>query len=353
MPKLGEGSMFIRNAWYVIAWDHEILDDALFSRTVLGEPVLVYRTAAGEYTALADRCCHRLAPLSRGRREGDLVRCGYHGLCFDVTGHCVEVPGQDRVPDRAFVRRYPLVVRHHWVFVWMGEPGLADPALLPDNFSCGHPDWRYRPGYLHYDTPYLLICDNLLDFSHLSFVHAATLGGSTDIARATPRVEEIDRGVRISRDIRNVPPSPYYQQFHPFDTPINRWIVYDFLLPGVLLMHSGGRPAEDADGDMTRAVQLHSCQALTPETETSTHYFFQESHRADQGNEATTEAIYDALLLAFEEDRAMINAQAANIALDPSAAMLPLPMDRAVLRFRRLLEAQMQAERSISASISR
>lgn len=336
--------MFLRNAWYVIAWEHEIPQDGLFTRIVLNEPVLVYRMGDGGFAALADRCCHRLAPLSAGRKEGDCVRCGYHGLKYDATGSCVEVPGQSRIPPKAAVRSYPVRLKNRWVFVWMGDPSRADPELLPDNFSCDHPDWRYRPGYLHYQTSYLLIADNLLDFSHLSYVHEKTLGGTPEIALARPSIDDIDGGVRISRHIRNVPPSPYYQSFRPFDTPIHRWIVYDFILPATLLMKSGGRPVEDADDDMRRAVQLHSCQTLTPETEHSTHYFFQEAHLAEQGDAGTADAIHASLLLAFEEDRRMIQAQAANIALDPSMPMLPLAMDAALVRFRRLLEEMLRAE---------
>jgi phenylpropionate dioxygenase-like ring-hydroxylating dioxygenase large terminal subunit len=137
--------------------------------------------------ALEDRCCHRQAPLSKpAASEGDCVRCGYHGLLFDGQGRCTEIPGLDKVPPHVRVRRYPVVVKNRWVFVWMGDAERADPALLPDNFSNDHPDWIHLPGYLHYDTNYLLICDNLLDFSHLSYVHEKTLGGSTKIARRVP-----------------------------------------------------------------------------------------------------------------------------------------------------------------------
>jgi phenylpropionate dioxygenase-like ring-hydroxylating dioxygenase large terminal subunit len=155
-------SAFLRNAWYVAAWDHEVGPEALFART-----------ASGEVVALEDRCCRRQAPLPRGQREGDCVRCGHHGLKFDRTGRCIEVPGMDGVPASARVRRFPVVVHRRWVCVWMGDEAQADTALLPDNFSNEHPDWRYRPGYLHCDTPWQLIADNLIDFSHLSYVHAA------------------------------------------------------------------------------------------------------------------------------------------------------------------------------------
>ncbi len=360
--------MWLRNCWYVIAWDHEIPaadSPALFRRTVLGEPVLVYRTTDGGFTALEDRCCHRHAPLSAGRREGDCVRCGYHGLLFEPSGACIEVPGLASVPPKARVRRYPLQLKNRWLFVWMGDPALADAALLPDNFSCDHPEWRNKPGYMHYDTPYILICDNLLDFSHLSYVHAATLGGSTAIAQAVPKIEPVPgarpdwpvMGIRVSRHVPDVPAPPFYQRFRNFDSHLDRWFIYDFLLPGTLLMHSGGKPVGDADGDMRRAVQLHSCQTLTPETEISTHYFFQQSHRvdtsADAGDSSTTDSITDSifnsLIQAFNEDRDMISAQHRNLGLAGAAPMLPLAMDAALLQFRRVLQVRLELEQAVAA----
>lgn len=338
--------MFLRNCWYVIAWDHEVPADGLFARTVLNEPILVLRTANGRFAALEDRCCHRLAPLSKGRREGDCVRCGYHGLKFDPDGRCVEIPGLDRIPVDARVRTYPVAVKHKWVFVWMGDPGRADERLLPDNFSNDDPAWRNRPGYLHYDTPYLLICDNLLDFSHLSYVHETTLGGSTAIAQARPTIETIERGLRLTRRVPDVPPPPYYQRIRRFAGNVDRWFVYDFVFPGTLLMSSGGKPAGQPEPDPANSVLLHSCQTLTPETDTSTHYFFQQSHRADAGDDSVTEGIYESLVRAFNEDRDMITAQHRVLQASPGARMLPLAMDAAVVRYRRMLEEAVAAERA-------
>ena len=336
--------MFLRNCWYVIAWDHEVQAEGLFSRVVLNEPILVFRTADGGFAAMEDRCCHRAAPLSRGKKEGDAVRCGYHGLKFDATGACVDAPGLDRIPAQARVKTYPVVLHHRWLFVWMGDPAKADRALLPDCFSNDHPEWRNKPGYMHYPTPYLLICDNLLDFSHLTYVHESTLGGSTAIAQAKAEVEEIPRGVRVTRRVPDVPPPPYYQNIRKFPGLVDRWFIYDFVFPGTLLMQSGGKPAGLATPDPSNSVFLHSCQTLTPETESSTHYFFQQSHRADAGSPGVTQGIYDSLVTAFHEDRAMIAAQAEALRRDPQAPMLPLAMDAALLRYRRMLEAAVAAE---------
>ncbi len=350
-------STWIQDSWYVIAWDHEIpaAESAdFFTRTVLNEPIIVYRTAGG-LVAMQDRCCHRHAPLSKGKREGDCVRCGYHGLKFDASGQCVDAPGIPIIPEKARVKTYPIAIKNKWIFVWMGDPAKADTAMLPNNFSCDHPDWQYKPGYFHYATPYLLICDNLLDFSHLSFVHEKTLGGSRQIAQARPVIEKTwdahgeQNGIKVSREVPDVPAPPFYQKFRTFDENLDRWFVYDFLLPGTLLMHSGGRPVSDAKDDLSRAVQLHSCQTLTPETETSTHYFFQQSHRKDALSAtaalAMTESIFNSLVSAFNEDRDMITAQHKNIQLAEQeqkqpAAMLPLAMDGALLQFRRLIEAR-------------
>jgi phenylpropionate dioxygenase-like ring-hydroxylating dioxygenase large terminal subunit len=340
--------MWLRNCWYVIAWAHEIPADGFLARKVLNEPLLVYRTTRGKLAALEDRCCHRHAPLSRGRREGDCIRCGYHGIKFDASGACVEVPGLEQVPAAARVRTYPVIEHNKWVFVWMGDAARAENTMLPDNFSCDDPGWRYQPGYMHYDTPYLLICDNLLDFSHLSYVHEKTLGGSPAIAQARPVIEQVDaagqRGLRVTRHVPNVPPPPYYHKIATLDGNIDRWFIYDFLLPGTLLMQSGGRPVSASPDDMSHAVQLHSCQTLTPETDSSTHYFFQQAHQTGKGDASVTEGIFQSLLAAFVEDREMISAQHANFDRSASARMQPLWMDSALVQFRQLLAAAVAAE---------
>ena len=152
--------MYLRNCWYVIAWDHEVPPGGLFARTVLNEPILVFRGADGSYAALEDRCCHRHAPLSKGRNEGDGVRCGYHGLKFDALGRCVDAPGLDRIPPQAKVKTYPVAVRNKWVFVWMGDPAQANergkaswygPGFSGHRTACGHlyNEWAFTAAHPH------------------------------------------------------------------------------------------------------------------------------------------------------------------------------------------------------------
>src|SRR5215213_2451169 len=118
---------FPRHQWYVAARTEEV-GDGLFARRLLDEPVVFYRTAEGQPVALADSCPHRQFPLSRSRRLGDTVECGYHGLTFAADGRCVRVPGQDHIPPRLAARTYPLFERWGLVWIWMGPPALADEA---------------------------------------------------------------------------------------------------------------------------------------------------------------------------------------------------------------------------------
>lgn len=331
--------MFIRDCWYVAGWNTDVNRNDLFARTILGEDIVFWRNADNSLVALADRCCHRGAPLSKGRREGDDVRCMYHGLKFNRAGLCIEIPGQERIPPKACVRTYPVVEKHRWIWIWMGDPALARIEDIPDVYWLTSPDWRGKPGYLHYDTNYLLICDNLLDFTHLPYVHAKTLGGSEAYAETRPVVERLERGVRVTKWAMNIEPPPFVLKVKTWPGLVDRWNIYDFTVPGLLLMDSGMAPAGTGarEGVRIDAAEFRSCQVLTPETENSTHYFFSHLHGFALDDANVTEQIHASLLEGFEEDKAMIVAQNKALAAAPGFEMLPLPIDSALIHFRKLV----------------
>ena len=140
---------FLRNVWYAAAWGNEIKAGELFQRTLLNEPVVFFRDTQGNAQAIADRCPHRFAPLGMGILKGDAVRCPYHGLEFDGSGACVHNPhGDGAIPKAAKVKAYPLVERYSLLWIWMGDPHLADAALIPD-FNCMDEDhWYVGKRYL-------------------------------------------------------------------------------------------------------------------------------------------------------------------------------------------------------------
>ncbi|MNS52974.1 Toluene-4-sulfonate monooxygenase system iron-sulfur subunit TsaM1 [compost metagenome] len=339
--------MFIKNTWYVAAWDKEVTAQGLFARTLIGVPVLMYRNRAGEVVALEDRCCHRGAPLSVGRREGDCVRCMYHGLKFDATGACVEAPAQARIPPQARVRTFPVVERHRWIWIWMGDPERADTSLIPDTQWLDHPDWRSQDGYIHYDVNYLLIADNLLDFSHLPFVHPTTLGGGEDYAAVSPKVERLQDGVRITRWTINTEAPAFAAKVKDWPGRVDRWNIYNFTIPGILVMDSGMAPTGTGaqEGHRVDAAEFRGCQALTPETESSTHYFFAHPHNFAIDRPEVTASIHQSVVTAFDEDRAIITAQQRSLALAPDFKMVPLSIDAALSQFRWVVSRRVEEER--------
>ncbi|ATE61356.1 aromatic ring-hydroxylating dioxygenase subunit alpha [Thauera sinica] len=337
--------MFLKNCWYVAAWSDEVTD-SLFARTLLDTPILLYRDSAGQVVALDDRCCHRTAPLSLGRREGDCVRCMYHGMKFDPSGRCVEIPMQETIPPQTRVRAYPVVERSRWIWIWMGDPERADPALLPDHHWLDDPAWRSLSGYMLHQANYLQVADNLCDFSHFSFVHPETVGGSVAYAKSQPRIERLDNGVRITRGLDNDEPAPFVKKLRPEWKAVDRWNNYEFLVPGVLLMDSGSVPVGrgGAGGSREGALQFRGCQAITPETARTTHYFFAQPHNFGIEDAEVTRKIHQVLIDAFEEDRHIISGQTRMLAFDPDFRMVPLGVDAALSHFRWVMNKRIREE---------
>lgn len=329
----------IRNAWYVAAWSHELAAGTPLARTLLGLPVVLYRKSSGNVAALEDRCCHRAAPLSLGRCEGENLRCMYHGLLFASDGRCVELPSHDRVPAGYSVRSYAVEERHRLVWIWGGEPARADPAQIPDAHWLDAPGWRAKPGYLHYDANYQLIVDNLLDFSHLTFVHPTTLG-SPAIAAATPVVERTAIGVRVTRRYPGIDPVPFHAKVGGFTGKVDMWQVYDWIAPGVLSMDAGSRPVGAPDG----GIRFHHLSLLTPETERSTHYFFAQPRDFLLDDAAMDETVFQQVLTAFSEDRRMIEGQQRVIDATPDKPLKVMAVDRGLAEARRRLDEMLAAE---------
>lgn len=341
--------MWIRNAWYVAGWASEVASDSLLARKLLGEPVILYRAADGAVTALEDRCCHRHAPLSKGRLEGDAVRCMYHGLKFDPSGRCIEIPGKARISAKYRVRRYPVVEKQKLLWIWMGAPDLARPDEIVDWPYHDDGGWRFSEGYLHYDASYLLGIDNFLDFSHLPYVHENTIGTGA-FAETRPATEETAYGMHIRNIAYDDPPSPHFKKFGGFEGLVDRWNIYDFHIGGnLLLMDSGSAPAGQGGhaGDRRNAVEFRHFSAMTPESETSSHYHFSHSRNFGLDVAGLDESVHATVVNAFHEDKAIIEAQQRRISDDGSAPMLPIAADAALLHVRREIDRIIAAERQL------
>lgn len=348
--------MFLRNCWYVAAWDHELIDGRLLRRTLLEEPVLLYRGESGKLAAMNDRCPHRGALLSQGRLEGDAIRCMYHGIKFDSTGRCVQIPGQDMIPPKLKVRSYPVVERGHLVWIWMGDPAQADPAQIVDFPYLSESRWKGVPGYLHYDASYLLIVDNLSDFAHLAFVHTKTLGGSEEYAYVTKQdiaVERLERGFRVERWHKNSDPPPFHRKVIANKADkVDRRNIAHMHVPGIFYMETMFAPAGSGaeKGDVSGAKQYRNCQYMTPETKRTTHFFWAYLNDFEGEDTTISRSLYDSLVEGFMEDKAIIEQQQKTLEDDPDFQMLAIIADAPLAHFRRVLGKLIEAEQAPAAS---
>ncbi len=347
--------MFVRNAWYVAAWDHEVTRE-MRRRILLDEPVLLFRRDDGVPIALEDRCCHRQAPLSMCKLTGNIVQCPYHGLQFDTTGKCVKVPSQDLVPKNAKVRSFPVVERNHWIWIWMGDPAKADPALIEDFHWMDDAGWRFGGSYLHVDAHYLLVVENLLDTTHLPFLHPNTLG-TDSFARSEFDVKREGDRVTVTRWVMNELPAPFHKQMggFPDGMKVDRWQVTHFGPPCFVKLDVGSAPAGAGarQGDRSKGVNMWNLNAITPETEKSAHYFFAQAYNFKLDEPWVSNMLKTQIHSIFLEDMAIIKAQQQNMDLGASPAV-GLGQDKAWVAMRsivqRLAADEQQVQRPASAA---
>ncbi len=344
--------MWIKNAWYLAGWASEVSAEQLLARTFLNEPVIIYRTTDGTVAALEDRCCHRHAPLSKGRLEDGQVRCMYHGLKIDSGGRCTEIPGETTVPENYSVCSFLVTERHKLLWIWMGEPDLADPDDIVDWPYLDDPAWRYLEGYLHYDASCLLGIDNFLDFSHLPYVPEHTIGTSA-YAQNRPDIQVTGYGMHIRNIAYDDQPSAHFLKFGGFDGLGDRWNIYDFHIRGnLLLMDVGSVPAGEGanEGDRENALEFRHISAMTPETETSSHYHFTQARNFELEVEGLDQAAHDTIVNAFHEDRDIINAQQGIISGTRDTPMWPIAADAALHHVRREIEQIIAEDQKIRSA---
>jgi phenylpropionate dioxygenase-like ring-hydroxylating dioxygenase large terminal subunit len=347
--------MYVRNCWYMAGWGRDFTADGPRAITLLDEPLVIYRQSDGRLAALEDRCCHRLAPLSQGRIEGNDIRCLYHGLKFAPDGACNEVPGHSAIPKAMRVRSYPIVERFSAAFIWMGDPGKVDESLIPPFVGVDDPNWFMAPGRMDYEVNFELIQDNLLDLSHIAWVHRNSFGGGrTDTNRAWAEAElhitQLPRGLRVERWMKDAPTPPHQVEFA--GPRCDMLTSFDYLVPGYFLLTSANYrtgAAERAGGARPAEEPIYSsftAQAVTPLTRKSTCYFFCFGPWARAGGnpDVHRQAFLDLGYRVFEEDRTMLTAQQRIIDADPARRMALFDVDRAPVMYRRLVEKLLQAE---------
>ncbi|MBN9428614.1 MAG: aromatic ring-hydroxylating dioxygenase subunit alpha [Burkholderiales bacterium] len=341
---------FVRNCWYVASWSNDVEAGKLFPRILLNEGIVLFRDDDGRIQAIEDRCPHRHAPLHMGTLiDGGRIRCGYHGLEFDGSGHCVRNPhASGRISPAAKVRAYPVLEKHSLIWIWMGDKP-ADPDAIPDFSLLDGSHEISRRDYILMRANYALVVDNLMDLSHAAFLHDGILG-SKETIQAEYEVTQEGNQITVARQCSNVPvPGLFDLMFKRDGGHVDLWADIRWDVPGCLMNDTGvtspGAPRDQGTG-------IYGMHFLTPETETSCHYHFVAARQnpINWGEPVDSEIrtkISDLRRFAFEfQDKAMIEAQ--QQLLSRSAAVPPfvlLETDAGTARYRRVLESLIAAER--------
>lgn len=340
--------MYLRSAWYVAAWDHE-LASAPLARTILGQPVVLYRRDDGTPAALENSCPHRRLPLSMGCVTGNDLRCGYHGMRFAADGRCVDIPGQDLIPPGAHIRSFPVVERWNLIWIWMGDPDRADPATIIDVPHFEETGWAVNRGpAMEVACHYQYMTDNLLDPGHVSYVHASSLGNGATIGVPVKTEVGEDR-VIVSRWILDHDLAPFFAKRVAFAGKADRLQHYEVRMPAHAVIKDIVAPA----GSGAPEGRLHadtflidSYNFVTPvDEENCRYYWFQvRNYRADDPGE--TEALTADFIGAFEEDLVVL--AAVQQGMKASERNIDLASDLGSNHARRMLARMIRQEQAAS-----
>lgn len=338
-------STFVRNQWYVAAHSREIGRE-LMHRTILGEPIALYRTRSGAVVGLADRCVHRRYPLSAApsRLVDDTVVCGYHGFTYDGSGACVAVPGQIRIPRTARVTSYPIAEQDSFVWVWIGDAALADPADIPRAPWLADANWATVSGMEPIAGRWSLLVDNLMDLSHETYLHAGYIG--TPEVASTPITTEVDdqqRVVRVSRHMDNAECPPFYATSTGISGRITRWQDIEYRPPCLYVLHSRVAPVgvlPNPDGTDPHAFHVEVVYAITPSTEHSTLDFWNVARDFALDDEQVSVYLHDSNRTVVLQDVTALELLETVLASDPPGAQeLSINIDTGALAARRMIAA--------------
>jgi vanillate O-demethylase monooxygenase subunit len=340
----------LRNAWYVAAWGDEITSDSLLGRTILNKPVLFFRDESGTVAAIEDRCPHRFAPLSLGLHVGNAVQCGYHGLEFGTNGLCIRNPHDSGpLPPNAKVATYLVAEQFGAVWIWMGDEP-ADESLIPQDFAfLGDPKLGHVKGYMHAGANYVLMLDNLMDLSHALYLHAGTLSSKEMRENFVPQARMVGDVVACEREQPGIaPPGQWAGILGPEVKKVDFYSHVYWHSPSAVIHPFGCRIPGEPEGADGGASSI-SGHFFTPETESTTHYFFHNT-RDYQADSADMDANIQNLLerVFSTQDIPMIEAQQrviGDVDLDTLRPVV-LRTDRATVLMRRHLAKQIKNEES-------
>jgi vanillate O-demethylase monooxygenase subunit len=268
---------------------------------------------------------------------------------FGKDGRCVAIPGQAQIPPTARVPSYPVVEKYGLIWVWMGDAATATVEMIPDLPWMEEAAWVPTKGYTYIRADYRLLNDNLLDLSHESYIHEGTIGNDeTDSIAEYPLSVTVEDGrvIRAHRDMINIDPPPFFAMILETEQKIDRWQAAIWAAPAINITDVGvvGAGLPHSAAYINRVLHL-----ITPETETSSHYFWALCRNYRLSDAALGTSVHAALAKTFHEDKVMLELQQKALLnrYERSIPGVATKLDDAPLRARRILSMLIKQESEI------
>lgn len=339
---------FPLNAWYAVAWDVELKNE-LLARVVCNKPLVLYRKKDGTPVALEDACWHRLLPLSKGVLRGDTVVCGYHGLEYTSDGRCSHMPSQETINPSACVRSYPVAQKYRFIWVWMGNPALADEDLIPDMHWNDDPDWACDGQMIKVNCNYRLVVDNLMDLTHETFVHSGSIG-DRNVAEAPFDVHYDDKTATVTRWMKGIKPPPFWKgqlnKVFNHNGEVDRWQIIKFEAPCTINIDVGVAIANTGapEGNRTQGVNGYVLNTITPSTNQTCLYFWAFSRNYNLKDQSNTTELKNGVARIFAQDEEILEAQQKAINANPNREFYNLNIDAGAMWARRITDKMVEEE---------
>jgi vanillate O-demethylase monooxygenase subunit len=243
------------------------------------------------------------------------------------------------------LRRYPVVEKHRFVWVWIGDPELARDSAVPELQCCSDPAWVFEGSTYRVKCNYQLLVDNPMDLSHETYVHPSSIG-QHEILEAPIHAQSDEKSVTVTRWMYNIDPPPFWAaNLRSFDK-CDRWQICQFSLPANVLIDVGVALAGTGapQGDRSKGVTGIVVNLMTPETEISTWYHWGMARNFQTDDRGLTFRIRDGQAAVFAEDMEILESQQENILRHPNRGLLNLKVDAGGVHARRIMDRELQRQ---------
>jgi len=250
---------------------------------------------------------------------------------------------KDKVVRTACVQTYPVVERHRFAWIWVGDKEKADPALIPDFWPCSDPAWTFDGGYMHLACDYRLGIDNLMDLTHETHVHAGSIG-QPELMESPMETSSEGNEVFVKRWMPGIDAPPFWRNALKKEGPVDRWQICQFIPPSSVIIDVGVAPA-GAGATIEKhdqGVRGFVIDGLTPESPTSCHYFWGMARNFDIHDVGFTARFKAQQEGVFLEDVAILEAQQRSIQANPDLRLRAYNIDGGGVRSRMAIDRMMK-----------